>query len=59
MYIIANKATFIVSEIINPITRKSKNFTINTTSLSDNKVLSSKVAAQSYLFSFPIVYKIS
>ena len=34
MYIIANKATFIVKEIINPIIKNNKKSTINTTSLS-------------------------
>lgn len=33
-YITVNKAMFIVTEIINPIIRNSKKFTINTTSLS-------------------------
>ena len=37
MYIIVNKATFIATEIINPIIRNSKNSTINTTSLSHSK----------------------
>ena len=44
MYIIVNKATFIVIEIINPIVRNSKNSTINTTSLSHSPKLWSKVA---------------
>ena len=37
MYIIVNKATFIVTEIINPMIRNSKKSTINTTSLSHSK----------------------
>ncbi len=39
MYITVNKATFTVVEIINPIIRNSKKFTINTTSLSDSKAI--------------------
>ena len=39
MYIIVNKVTFIVIEIINPMIRKSKNSTINTTSLSHSQKL--------------------
>jgi len=37
MYIIANKVIFIVIEIINPIIKKNRNFTINTTSLSHSE----------------------
>ena len=37
MYIIHNKATFMVNEIINPIIRKSRNSTIMTTSLLSKK----------------------
>ena len=37
MYITANKVMFIVTEVIKPIIRNSKNSTINTTSLSHSK----------------------
>ena len=39
MYIIVNKATFIVTENINPSIRNSKKSTINTTSLSQSIML--------------------
>lgn len=38
MYITVNKVMFIVIEIINPMIRNCKRFTINTTSLSHSKV---------------------
>lgn len=37
MYITVNKVMFIVIEIINPMIRNCKRFTINTTSLSHSK----------------------
>ena len=37
MYITVNKATFIVIDVINPIIKNSRKFTINTTSLSHSK----------------------
>ena len=37
MYITVNKATFIVIDVINPIIKNSRKFTINTTSLSHSE----------------------
>jgi len=59
MYISANKVTFIVKEIITPIIRNSKIFTINTTSLSDNKVIKFGGNTHPLYISFPMAYNIS
>ena len=55
MYITVNKVMFIVIEIINPMIRNCKRFTINTTSLSQRFTLLCTVANNICLLSlFPI-----
>lgn len=57
MYINANKVTFIVIDIINPIIRISKKSTINTTSLSHSKTM--KLSGNTnLLISFPMLLTI-
>ena len=55
MYIIVNKATFIVTEIINPSIRNSKKSTINTTSLSHSKNYEVQWQHTSAFYSFPML----
>lgn len=57
MYIIINKATFMVNEDINIYIKNNINL-INTTSLSDSKAIKIKVATQ-LLISFSITNTIS
>ena len=58
MYIIHNKATFIVTENINPNIRNSKNSTINTTSLLLNKSSIESGSHNISAISFSIIYTI-
>ena len=58
MYIIHNKATFIVTENINPNIRNSKNSTINTTSLLLNKSSIESGSHNISAISFSIKYTI-
>ena len=58
MYIIVNKATFIVTENINPSIRNSKKSTINTTSLSHSKNYEVQWQHTSAFYSFPMIITI-
>ena len=54
MYTTVTKATFIVSDIINPIIKNSKKSTINTTSLSHSKTMKFSGNTHITFISFPI-----
>lgn len=58
MYIILNKVTFIVKEIINPIIRNNKKSTINTTPNLSIKHRGIKGNTHICLFSFPMIITI-
>ena len=58
MYIIVNKATFIVTENINPSIKNKKKSTINTTSLSHSKNYEVQWQHTSAFYSFPMIITI-